>query len=361
MHLILRIYYSIKDEFMKKNESLLLVLLLCSLLLFTGCAQANDPLEPDQSTGLTLEHFYETTGYVYDLRVTEDRVYVAEDQAGFSIYNHKTDELVVDYYDASYENMRLVQPIEKDSLLVVFVPYGGLNGIRVFDISDMNNILNVATISGNTTDLFEMHAIRHSDGYEIIWSLDNGDNKIMLGGRLAFDESVNSWLWTGGEAEYDFNFEIGKFDVVGDTLYVCSDQLGITIMQRGQYEPVILGRFDTKGLPQAVKVVDDFVYVADRQNGIVIADATVKTNPVVINEFLTTGNSQELDVEGNILAVASGSGGVFAYDISDPMNPVALGRIDDSVIGYTYNVEIQNGVIFASTRLGVAKISIDSL
>ena len=341
-----------------KKERIIQILLISIVVAFVGCAQPNDPLATETVESLNVVHFYPTTGYVLDAAVTADRIYAAEDQAGFSIFNHQTNALLVDFYESNYENMRLIQPVEEDSLLVVYVPYGGLNGIRIFDISDPEDVQNVATISGQTTDLFEMKTYRHDDGIEVIWSLDNGTNKIMLGGSLAFDEEFNSWLWAGGVADYEFDFEIGKFDFANNHFFICSEQLGISIYQRGEFAPTFVSRFDTKGIPQSVKVVDDFVYVADRQNGLVIADISDLNNPQIVAEVATSGYAQDVAVEGDYLALASGGGGLYVFDISDPVNPRRIGRIDDSEIGYTYNVNIQDGKIFAGSRIGVSQISI---
>jgi hypothetical protein len=345
-----------------KKEKIIQFLPMVLLLIFVGCAQPNDPLDVTPEAGLSLDHFYPTTGYVLDAAVTEDRLYAAEDQAGFSIFDHQTESIVLDYYEDSYENMRLIQPVEEDSLLFVYVPYGGFNGIRIFDISNTESVQNVATISGQTTDLFDLQTVRHDDGIEAIWSLDNGTNKIMLGGRLALDEASGLWIWTGGITEYVFDFEIGKFDYVNNEIYnhffICSEQLGVSIYERGEFAPTLVSRFDTQGIPQSVKVVDDFVYVADRQNGLVIADISDITAPEIVAEVATSGYAQDVAIEGNYLALASGGGGVYVFDITDPTNPLRIGRLDDSEVGYTYNVNIQGGKVFAGSRIGVAQVTI---
>ncbi len=343
---------------MKKKLSLLFIVIFI-ILLFVSCAKPEDPVSPTTESGLTLENLLETTGYTYDAVATDDYIYAAEDQAGFKIFDKSDNSTVVDFYNTLYENMRIIIPHEEDSLLFIYNRYGESTGILVFGISDISNPQIFPGIVGDTSGVFDMKTVKHEDGIEVIWSVNASSDKILLGGRYSYDEVNQMWTWTGGSTEFTFNYEIGKFDVVGDYFYVCSDQLGVTILERGEWEPIELGRFDTKGLPQAVKVVDNFVYVADRQNGVVIADATDKTNPVVVKELETSGYAQEVDVEGNILAVASGGGGVYAFDITDPTNPIEIGRIDDSEIGYTYNVDIHDGIIYASTRLGVAKISID--
>ena len=343
---------------MKKKVNLLFIMIF-SVLLFVSCAKPKDPVSPSIANGLSLVHLLETTGYTYDAVATDDYIYAAEDQAGFRIFDKSDNSTIVDFYDSLYENMRIIIPHEEENLLFIYNSYGESTGILVFGIDDKENPQIFPGIVGDTSGVFDMKTITHEDGIEVIWSINASSDKILLGGRYAYDEENQMWTWTGGSTEYTFNYEIGKFDVEGDYFYICSDQLGVTIVERGEWEPIELGRFDTKGLPQAVKVVDNFVYVADRQNGVVIADVSEKTDPFVVKELETSGYAQEIDVEGNILAVASGGGGVYAFDITDPTNPVEIGRIDDSEIGYTYNVHIYNGIIYASTRLGVAKISID--
>ena len=64
-------------------------------------------------------------------------------------------------------------------------------------------------------------------------------------------------------------------------------------------------------------------------------------------------------MDGNYLAIASGGGGVYLFDVSDNNTPKFLDIIADAEIGYTYKVVFHSGVLYAATRSGIYRLTIN--
>ena len=316
------------------------------LIFFTGsCAKPNEV--PDVTNALTIEHFYPTVGYAFDVFVTDSLMYVAEDQGGFSIYNYET-HLQRSYFNDQIENIRMIFPIEEKNLLFVYDVYGSPAGIEVYDISDIANPTtdNVPPILSDTQGLEDMYfELNDNDDIDVYWS------KLA---QISYGIYGNLWLELG---TFDlFPNSVAGFDIDEQYIYLTGEQVGIYITDKATGE--ILNTIDTQGSALDVKKVDDFLFVADRQEGFSIFNVADIMNP----ELVYSKNLGELiynvEIEDDYLVLTSHSGGVYLYDISDPSAPELLGNLDDE-LGYTYKAVIKNGKIFAGTRTGVFEIDIE--
>jgi len=274
-----------------------LPVLLLIILLFASCA---DFLEPIFNNGeLVIEAIIPTIGFARDVYISDDFIYIAEDQAGFSIYN-KTDNTIINQYYGNIENARDIEAL-------------------VCDIQQDNSV-------------------------DILWTHGNS---------YQYGNYNNIWL---GSYAYNFPNAVEGFDIVDTLLFMTGEQRGLYITNRNNGN--IISEVNTPGTAIDVKIYGDYAYIADKEYGISVIDISDITQPELVYSYDTSGYAQRIDVEGDYLVVASGGGGVYLFDISDRAKPEFADRWDDSDIGYTYDVDIHNGEVFVATREGVYRMLI---
>jgi hypothetical protein len=99
----------------------------------------------------------------------------------------------------------------------------------------------------------------------------------------------------------------------------------------------------------AVKVRDNYVYVAVGSPGLIVVDISDPAQPIKAGAFDTPW-ADGLVIEGNTLYLADQTEGLYALDISDPKNPSQTGLLSlelfqQDVPGQR-NMVIQNGKVF---------------
>ncbi len=334
-----------------KNIFKVFSLFLVLFLLFS-CAKPSEPASVEGS--LNIENIFEISGYAMDISVTDSHLYIAEDQAGYSIYDLATNDLIS--HNESYieelntvlfENVRAITVVEDENILFAYEQYGADKGINMFDLADKANPAFIFRHGGNTTSgITQLESnISTEGGSDIFWT--NGATYNF--GR--FDQ-----YWYGSTA-FTFQNSVGGFDIGTNRIYVSAEQLGFHIVDKSNGD--LISTTDTDGVALDVKIVDNYLIVALRQAGFAVYDvsdslATTLVCQKEVNEYIYT-----IDVEGDNMVLGSHNGGVYLYDISDLENPVLVGNINSDKIGYTYEAVIKNNKIYAATRQGVYKIGID--
>jgi hypothetical protein len=315
--------------------------LIFVVIMLAACAQQNDPFQPDSV--LQVDTYYKTGGFARDFAISDSMLFVAADQAGFSIFNRQNGQKISNYYE-TFENARLIDYVERDSLLFIYDRYGDFAGIRIFDISQPSLPGEEMLLTGRGVDA--MRCFPNEEGNVDIMATSY--NKIKYG-------EFDGVFWYSYSTS--FPNAVAGFDLDADNYYVCGEQMGIYIADRQSGEMVTI--YDTPGSSLAVKKVDNLLYVANKQEGISIIDITDLQQPVEIFWQNTSGYAQNLDVYGNYLVVASGGGGAYLFDVKDPENAELIDRIDDDEIGYVYQVRFFEGAIYAATKRGVYKLKIN--
>ncbi len=330
---------------MYKIDKTLLIIYIIIIAIIAGCAKSTEPVSFEDI--LKIDMFYSTIGFARDIFVSDSLLYIAEDQGGFSIYNHLTNIQYSHFSSFEFENVRLISAVEEDSILFVFDRYGDFAGIRIFNISDLTNPQEDMFLTGLNIEAIKTYAN------------DNGTIEILA--TKANEYCYGEYGEHNGVYWYEYNFSFPNylmgFDVDSTYIYLAGEQLGLYIADRTTGD--ILSITDTPGEALAVKLVNNYVFIADKQEGFSIIDISNKENPEIIFQKDTSGWAQSIDVEGNYLVIGSGGGGVYLYDISDVQNPRFIDRVDDAIIGYTYKVAFRDGKIFAATKKGVYKLSFE--
>jgi len=319
------------------------------LLFIISCAK---PSEPDPIEGiLSIEHKFETSGYARDIHVSDSNLYIAEDQAGYSIFDLDSNELIsrhmsfiLENNPVLFENVRAITAVEDENLLFVYDLYG-TNAIYPFDMTDKVNPSILVPIIGHTSNIVQFNSdINSLGGADLYWT--NGS--VYSFGR--FDE-----FWEPNN--YIFQNSLGGFDKDNDNIYLAAEQLGFHIIDKGSGE--VLSTTDTEAEALDVKIVDNYAIVALRQSGFAVYDVSDSSVPVLVSQKETNEYIYTIDFEEDYLVLGSHNGGVYLYDISDITDPALLGNLNSDKIGYTYEAVLHNSKIYASTRQGVYKIGIN--
>lgn len=331
-----------------KRRLINLFILMAVPLLFSSCAQPNEPAITDSI--LEVDQFIPTVGHVMDMFLGDSLLYCALDQAGFAIYQVETRELVT-HFIGDIDNARLITAEEENARLFLYDRYGSPAQIRIYDISQPADPQILPPIIGNTAGIEDMRCFPAGNG-----SVDLAFTR----NDAQFEYKYGNWdgfFFTPIYIFSNFSVSLNGFDLDDDYIYLAYEQLGLNIVDR--YTGASVSITDTPGDARNVKIVDNTAFICDRHAGIAIMDVTDRQNPQILAQKNTTGYTRNIDVEDNYLAVSSGGGGVYLYDISDLSNPVLLDRVDDAVIGYTYRVLIRNGYVIAGTRDGITFLKIN--
>ncbi len=329
-----------------------LTILSFIIVSLSGCAKLN---EPSIHGALSVERHIETGGYVWDIFVSDSLIFIAEDQAGFSIYNYLNNNFVciVDSLHAPWNtpmgNVRKILAAENEEFLFVYDRYGSPASINIYNITDISEPECIFRIQSNTGNVECIYSYANSGGGVTLNWINNLD-----GNTINIRESNDNWI--AGNA-YNFQNAISEFDLTEDYFIIAAQQLGIHIAKRTTGEVVCT--MDTPGDASDVKIVDSYVFVALREAGFAVFDITDEAAPELIYLEDVDEHIYTVDCEDDYLVLGSHAGGVYLYDVSNPADPKFLGNIDNDIIGYTYEAEIYNGRIFAATRQGVYLLNID--
>ena len=322
------------------------------LFLLLSCAKPNEPASVEGS--LNIEHIFEVYGYAMDISVTESHLYIAEDQAGYTIYDLASNDMISHHVSfipetdpVMFENVRAITAVEDEDLLFVYDRYGSPASIFVFDMADKIDPVSLPPITGNTGSIVQLESeVNPDSGADVYWS--NGATYNF--GR--FDDGY----WQDNNS-YVYQNSIERFDVGADRIYISAEQLGFHIVNKSNGD--LISTTNTDAVALDVKIVDNYLIVALRQAGFAVYDVSDESNPTLVCQKETNEYIYTIDVEDNNMVLGSHTGGVYLYNISDLTDPVLVGNLDSDKIGYTYEAVIRNNKIYAATRQGVYEIGIE--
>jgi len=124
-----------------------------------------------------------------------------------------------------------------------------------------------------------------------------------------------------------FEDRVLSSDVDDNFLYVTSHCGNITypgvismVDISDPHNPVVTDSTHTSGIPYDIKVVGDFAYIADGDNGLSIFFISGSA-PHFVTNVSTGGHARSIYVDGTNAYIAQGLAGIAVFDIADPFNP----------------------------------------
>ncbi len=337
--------------------------LMFTALLFLSCAKPTDPLATDDKENrvLIVENVYPTVGIPQDMIVTDSAIFLAEDQAGYSVFDRSTGNLTQRSSHSTtfgdFENIRQLGYADYPGYLYFYDRYGGA-AIYIADVNDIENpeLLDFWII-GNTGNILQLHiksveegktevGVRYSNHTFRYGIVEHDNDDYML-------TNLPESLYTG------FPNAVGNFHLVDNFGYFAAAQRGLYILDLEN--STLLSELNMTGETLDVKVQGNYAYLVAKQEGLLVADISDKENPIWVNSLETVGWAQSLDISGDYLVVGSGGGGAYLYDIGEnPAEPKLLDRVTSSVLDYVLLVRIQGERVFAAGRYqGITELSIN--
>ncbi len=325
-----------------------LILMLISIgLIIGGCAKINKPDVENGEKILEINQIYPTTGYARDICVSDNMIYIAQDETGIAIFDRTSGELMDENSDSK---ARYITISEQDSFMV---SYDGQD-FHVYCFSDIDSIFEIGYSFkddySRNPNLIEVNTSKDTFAMSFIKSSELRIKRYKLDLTFDFWEVIV-------DNKLDFpNRPLKDYRIKEEYIYLSASQFGLIVSDTTNQ---ILGTADTPGEALALEVVGDYVYIADKHEGLQVIDISDKENPELIFSYDTQGWAQSVDAQGNYLVVGSGGGGVYLFDITDLSRPKFLDRLDDDIVGYTYKAVISNGEVFVASKTGVFRLVIN--
>ncbi len=354
---------------MKLLRNIILITIL--IFIIFGCAKAKSPFKPDEQVDESILVIANSTGsltgYPRNLSVTNEHIFVAEDEAGFSMYNRETLEKMhqIMYQNGNVSGTETPLRVKNISVIadsnMIFVhSLTDADRILYFDYSNLDSLSFLGSGVGATSGLGTVNFIVNP-----VISEDEDIPFIML--STAQNEFKRGYYQRSGSTIYLFpNIQktsvvsnINSFTMDDEYFYLAGGQLGLYTISRDTFE--IIGNADSPGDAEDITISGNYAYVADTQDGLQVFDCSDKSAPVLLSEssFDISGHSVTISSYGNYLVVGSGGGGVYLFNIEDKAKPVFVDNLTPSEVGYIRLVYIdENGLIAVSRDNGILKVDI---
>ena len=326
------------------------ILIIVAIGLIIGsCAKINRPDIENKEKALKISQVYRTTGYARDVHISDNTIYVAQDETGIIIFDRTSGDIIGEKNDIPAEYITV---LEQDSFMVTYS-----NKDKLFHCYDFTNLDSIYEIGYGFEDWYSRHpklltvnATKDTLQISYITKEEFFIKKYYL--------TLYSWQLLSGGSDLTFSDKVLKdYEIEEDYIYFSANQCGFFI---SDYTGQIIGTADTPGEALAVKVIGDYAYIADRQAGLQVIDISDKENPRLLDGYdVNYGYAQSVDVEGNYLAVGFGGGGIYLFSISNPATPQFIDKIGADEVGYIYKCVFSNGELFLASRdRGVIRLTI---
>ena len=333
---------------------------LAIFLCFQSC------MEPDADNlwSILIENVFETKGFARSVTFDGEKAYVAAGQSGLQIWDLEDYTLMHDFtgYEegGTFLEFEDVALIRRDSVNSLIFLSESNQDVKIFHFDGSDTLEYRNTImSARTKDFISFHS--DNDQF-VMYSADNDDGMkwhyYNLDTTSAFGIEFINWTPFGGSEIYTPGKPLG-IDSDGESVIAMAvDQLGVELFSIDSLgaDPVLVGRVDTQGNAEKVKITSSGVFVAcDNAGASYIPMENFETSNMGTIDFATDFTVDHIAVYNNIAALSVGSRGIALYDISDPSNPIERGVFS---IGYTYMSTFWEGRLLVCSREGLQLISI---
>jgi hypothetical protein len=345
----------------------------------------SDPTTP------TLAGGYDTAGHAFDVAVSGDYAYVADEDNGLvivdvggPIFKNSSSLVLAGSYDTAGEANGVT--VSGDHAYVADME----NGLVVVDISNPTT----PTLAGSYTTAGSAWDVAVSGDYAYVTDYENGLVVVDISdptaptfvGSYAAAGNVMGVVVSGNHAyvanryngilildisdpttpalagSYDTDNSAWDVAVSGDYAYVADYREDLVVVDISDpTAPTFAGRYTTAGYPIRVEVRGSYAYVADYGNGLVVVDISDPTTPTLAGGYDTAGHAFDVAVSGDYAYVADEDNGLVVVDISDPTTPTLAGSYDTAgeangvaVSGYhAYVADGGNGLVVVDVSLRV--------
>jgi hypothetical protein len=129
--------------------------------------------------------------------------------------------------------------------------------------------------------------------------------------------------------------------------YVADGSNGLVIVDiNDPSTPHLAGHCDTAGNARGIAVSGNYAYIADRSNGLVIVDINDSSTPHLAGHYDTSGRAVGIAVSGNYAYIADWNNGLVIVNISDPSTPYLAGHCNTA--GYAYGIAVSGNYAYVA-------------
>ena len=191
-----------------------------------------------------------------------------------------------------------------------------------------------------------------------VFSLALSGNHAFVGttqGVEVFDISNPNSLSNVGSENLSGSYAYGV-KIVGTILYA-GTQAGLHAVDiSNPASPSEIGFMPTTDYVYGLDVVGSHAYLANNDDGLVIADVTIPSNPVSVSSNDYYGDARRIKVHSGFAYVGDG-GTLSVFDVSDPMNPKVYGGKQV----FAYGLAIQGNMAFTASSFLFSSVDISSI
>ena len=114
------------------------------------------------------------------------------------------------------------------------------------------------------------------------------------------------------------------------------------------------------GRTKSLQVVGDYVFMADRNDGLHVIDVQDATNPKRVAVFKTDSPGRGVKVAGNLAFVIADAGQLYVIDVSEPSTPVQLSKytLDSRDVLAWRSVDVIDGYAYLTTTAGLITVDV---
>lgn len=138
--------------------------------------------------------------------------------------------------------------------------------------------------------------------------------------------------------------------VADDFAYVTAGNKGLFVadVSNPRFPPFFSSFSETDYLPTIVEASGDYAYVLDNLNGLRVFDITTAPAATIVGNLGLSGNPRNLEIVGDLAYLADGGGGLKVIDISIPSSPGLLGSV--APFGNQVDVAVQGDFAYVAAE-----------
>jgi hypothetical protein len=357
------------------------LLFVIGVILLAGCAKAGDPVKIDipdvENEILIYEDNVPINGYAKDIQAHTDFIVVAEDEGGVSAIDANTHQRYWYTQYTDHSNGSIVQLVKNTSVAyddenhyLVFNESDEADQIIVMDITYPDDPSTVTVLTGNMSGVRELKVKKLNETIPDLFSVAIMQYQIVSDtylrrGRLGHpdvpngeDHVTNLGFYDGVNGQFNLENPLEGFDEDDNFYFIASGQRGIKVLAKADSMNITVHtEFDVSGEALKLSIVDNYLYVACRQEGLKVFQLEngipVSTEPIYTKSVsgIAVDVAYDRDASGNptYLALACSSGGVYLFDIHDPANPEYLEK-DSKHQTHALSVSMANGKVYVGAR-----------
>lgn len=345
------------------------LLVSCALLSLGSCLKP-DPLESTTAVTVSLVDILETAGYARDVDVHDDMIFVAASQAGIQIWQEQAQAAPIQVFDHHFgadPALRvLVEP--QSRILFTFDRAGGFHKTLNPELSAFDSVyirhstwiplFEEGLFGSGANEDFVARAINDSlvALYVIDRTSNDGLKQYFFNRRSNPAPAFQYWeLNNVGSSTGGINLGL---DLRDNLLAISHDELGIGLYRLDGVSLDTLATLNTPGEALEVKFYDNYLLSANNWAGLGIfalgaGDSTLSH----LADIEVGGWVKQISLWNDIAILSCGENEIFLVDLSDPENP----RVDQAIeAGYTYRTFVANDMIYAATREGIKRYTIQN-